>query len=177
MQGLQKQDQGYKTLKSTFGEYVISEEWEVVRFGDVSKVKRGASPRPIADPIYFGKGRGWIRIADVTRFFKYLTKTEDRLSSLGESKSVAVNEGDLIMSIAATVGKPIIVKMKACIHDGFVAFTNLSESVNAEFLYYLLSLIESKFASLGQQGTQSNINTELVARTVTPIKVDIPSGF
>jgi type I restriction enzyme, S subunit len=87
------------------------------------------------------------------------------------------------MSIAATVGKPIILKIKACIHDGFIMFSRLSKSVDTEFLYYLLTLMEnnlsssigveflyyflsqmeSKFDSLGQQGTQSNINTELVS--------------
>lgn len=144
--------------------YSIPEGWEITRFGNVAKIKRGASPRPIADPIYFGKGRGWIRISDVTKSSKYLERTEDYLSDIGESKSVPVNEGDIIMSIAATVGKPIILKMKACIHDGFVVFSELNKSMDREFLYYLLNQIESKLKSLGQHGTQSNINAELVAK-------------
>lgn len=168
MQRSHQQNSQYKIVKLTAGKYRIPEEWEVVKFGDISKIKRGASPRPIGDSQYFGKGRGWIRISDVTQSYKYLTKTKDYLSSIGESKSVAVNEGDLIMSIAATIGKPIILKMKACIHDGFVAFTNLSASVDTEFLYYLLKFMESKFANIGQHGTQSNINVELVSLATFP---------
>jgi len=95
-------------------------------------------------------------------------KTEDHLSKLGESKSVAVNEGDLIMSIEASVGISIIVKTKACIHDGFVAFTKLSETVDVEFLYYLLNSMESKFSNMGQHGTQSNITTEMVSMIYIP---------
>ncbi len=157
---------GYKTVKGLFGKEIeIPEEWEILEFRDIAKVRRGASPRPIENPKYFGYGRGWVRISDVSKSNKYLVKTRDYLSDLGESKSVAVNEGDVIMSIAATVGRPIVVKMKACIHDGFITFSNLSYKMNNEFLYYLLIKIESAFTSIGQHGTQSNINSELVSKT------------
>ncbi|MBM3911288.1 MAG: hypothetical protein FJ356_06535 [Thaumarchaeota archaeon] len=165
MQQLEKPRQGYKLVKSFFGNYEeIPQEWDFITFSDIASIKRGASPRPIEDPRYFGKGRGWIRIGDVSNSYKYLVKTTDYLSELGESKSVPVNEGDLIMSIAATVGKPIILKMKACIHDGFVTFSNLSSDINTEFLFYLLTKIENKLKSLGQHGTQSNLNADLVSR-------------
>jgi len=155
----------FKKVKSLFRKYEeIPENWDYVNFGSVAKIKRGASPRPIEDPKYFGGGRGWIRISDVSKSSKYIKKTEDHLSELGELKSVPVNEGDVIMSIAATVGRPIIVKMKACIHDGFITFSNLSDDINNEFLYYILKKIENKFSSMGQQGTQSNINSKLVSK-------------
>jgi len=157
---------GYKLVKSYFGKFEeIPEDWEYVNFGKVSRIKRGASPRPIEDPKYFGNGRGWIRISDVSKSSKYLEKTKDYLSELGESKSVPVNEGDIIMSIAASVGKPIIVKMKACIHDGFITFSNLSDDLDREFLYYLLTKIITKFSGRGQHGTQSNINSQIVSKT------------
>ena len=161
---LSKAKPGYKLVKSLFGKYAeIPEDWEFVRFGNVSKIKRGASPRPIQDPKYFGNGRGWIRISDVSKSNKYLEKTRDYLSKEGESESVVVNEGDIIMSIAATVGRPIILKMKACIHDGFIVFAELSKEINNEFLYYLLETLETSFSNMGQHGTQSNINSKLVS--------------
>lgn len=141
----------------------IPNEWELLLIKDISKVRRGASPRPIEDPRYFGHGRGWVRIADVTKSKKYLERTRDYLSELGESRSVAVNPGDLIMSIAATVGRPIIVKMNACIHDGFVLFSNLSNEIDVEFLYYLLISLQDKFRNIGQHGTQKNLNTVIVS--------------
>ena len=162
---IQKAKQGYKVVKSLFGNYEeIPEEWNFITFGEIAKIKRGASPRPIDDPKYFGKGRGWVRISDVSNSYKYLEKTTEYLSELGESKSVPVNEGDLIMSIAATVGKPILLKMRACIHDGFVTFSNLSPQIDTEFLFYLLSGIENRLKSLGQHGTQSNLNADLVSK-------------
>jgi len=157
------------TIHSRFKKIIkIPKEWEYKKLGDISDIKRGASPRPIADSKYFGSGRGWVRIADVSKSSKYLNKTKQQLSPLGESKSVEVNYGDVIMSIAATIGKPIIVQMKACIHDGFVVFTNLDKSMNATFLYYLLLKQENQFKSFGQHGTQTNLNIDLVSNAKFP---------
>ena len=156
----------FKKVKWFFGKEIkIPEEWEVTEFRKISVIKRGASPRPINDPKYFGQGRGWIRIQDISKSNKYLMQTKDYLSEVGEMKSIAVDKGDIIMSIAATVGKTIIVKMNACIHDGFIVFSNLSSKMNNEFLYYLLTNIENEFKNTGQHGTQSNINSELVSKT------------
>ena len=133
-------------------------------------MRRGASPRPIADPSYFSdKGRGWVRIADVTETYKYLRKTSQYLSQIGELKSVCVNPGDLIMSICATIGKPVLVDMKACIHDGFVVFRNLQKEVDTEFLFYMLQQYGTKFAGMKQTGTQGNLNTNLVGSTAIPL--------
>ncbi len=148
----------------------IPKDWEVVKINQISEVRRGASPRPIGDPKYFSdKGRGWVRISDVTSTYKYLRKTSQYLSKIGERKSVEVNPGDLIMSICATIGKPIIVDMKACIHDGFVVFRNLSSRINTEFLFYVLQRNELKFINMKQIGTQGNLNTALVGKTYVPL--------
>jgi len=150
----------------------IPEEWEVVKLGEVSKIKRGASPRPIDNPIYFTeekKGRGWIRIEDIAKSNKYLNATRQYLSKLGESKSVKVEVGDLIMSICATIGKPIIINMPACIHDGFVVLKNLSGKIDKHFLYYLIVSKEQEIEKLGQTGTQGNLNSTIVSNFLIPL--------
>jgi len=169
MQKLYAEGIGHTRFKETkIGR--LPKEWEVKRIGDFSKVRRGASPRPIADQRYFSKsGRGWIRIADVTSSNKKLRKTKQFLSELGVSKSVPVNPGDLIMSICATIGRPIIVDMKACIHDGFVQFYDFNSSIEIEYFYYLLQLLENHFVATGQAGTQKNLNTDIVRRTYVPV--------
>ncbi|MBX9598839.1 MAG: restriction endonuclease subunit S [Burkholderiales bacterium] len=130
--------------------------------GKYAKVRRGASPRPISDPKYFGGKVGWIRISDVTSSKKFLTKTDQYVSRLGESLSVRVNHGDLIMSICGTIGKPIIINMSACIHDGFVQLYDLN-GIDTEFLYYSLQYSEEKLIAQGQPGTQVNLNTNIVS--------------
>lgn len=133
----------------------------IKKIKEFAKIRRGASPRPINDPKYFGGNVGWVRIADVSASNKYLRKTTQYVSPLGESLSVRVDKGDLIMSIAGTVGRPMIVDMPACIHDGFVHIYDFSNA-NNEYLYYYLQFFEENIKSLGQSGTQTNLNTSIV---------------
>ena len=139
----------------------VPEHWDVRRVKTLSKVKRGASPRPIDDPKYFDlTGEyAWVRIADVTASNHYLEETTQKLSELGESLSVRLEPGSLFLSIAGSVGKPIITRIKCCIHDGFVYFPDLKD--NEEYLYQILST-PSPFFGLGKYGTQLNLNTDTV---------------
>lgn len=160
---------GHTKFKETeIGE--IPEEWELKKISSISKVRRGASPRPIDDKSYFSEnGPGWIRIGDLTGIYKYLNKTSQYLSEKGVAKSVPVKKGDLIMSICATIGKPIIINMEACIHDGFVLFEDIDNSIYPEFIFYFLLSNEEYFKSLKQEGTQGNLNTKIVGDVYIPI--------
>jgi len=126
-----------------------------------SAVLRGASPRPIEDPVYFDDDGeyAWVRISDVTAAGTYLHKTRQRLSELGASLSVKLEPGELFLSIAGSVGKPCITEIKCCIHDGFVYFPRLS--CNRKFLYYIFASGEP-YKGLGKLGTQLNLNTDTV---------------
>jgi type I restriction enzyme S subunit len=148
----------------------IPEQWEAKKIKRLCLVKRGASPRPIDDQIYFDDDGeySWVRISDVTSSSKYLEKTEQKLSKLGKSRSVAIEPGELFLSIAATVGKPIIANVKCCIHDGFVYFVGLKK--DKEYLFYLFSSGEL-YKGLGKLGTQLNLNTD----TIGDIKIPVPS--
>jgi type I restriction enzyme S subunit len=147
----------------------VPEHWEVRRIKSISSVKRGASPRPIEDPKYFdGSGEySWVRISDVTASVRYLERTKDKLSELGKALSVPLEPGSLFLSIAGSVGKPIITRVKCCIHDGFVYFPDFKG--NAEFLYRIFASGEL-YVGLGKLGTQLNLNTE----TVGSIRVGWP---
>ena len=145
-------------------EMVIPEGWLGTSIGALSKVKRGASPRPIKDPKWWGGSVGWTRISDVTSSVKYLNKTTDYLSKEGVAKSVRIPKGEVILSICATIGRPVIVNADACIHDGFVWFDGLSRGVDREFYYYFLSSKEESLSASRQTGTQGNLNTDIVSR-------------
>lgn len=147
----------------------IPAHWEVKSIKRTCLVKRGASPRPIDDPIYFDDNGeySWVRISDVTSSDRYLEKTEQRLSKLGESLSVRLEPGELFLSIAGSVGKPIITEIKCCIHDGFVYFWRYKN--DPEFLYYVFAC-GRPYQGLGKLGTQLNLNTD----TVGDIRVGWP---
>lgn len=147
----------------------VPRHWEVRKIRTLSIVKRGASPRPIEDPKYFDENGeyAWVRIADVSSSERYLEETTQKLSKLGASLSIKREPGDIFISIAGTVGKPIITHIKCCIHDGFVWFPYLKQ--NTEFLYYIF-MSGQPYLGLGKMGTQLNLNTE----TIGDIKVPIP---
>ncbi len=147
----------------------VPDDWTLSKVGELSQVKRGASPRPIQDPKWWGGSVGWVRISDVTRSHKYLTKTTQYLSDEGVSKSVRVATGEVILSICATIGRPIIVGVDACIHDGFVWFDKLKNSINREYWYYFLSSKENYLSGQRQSGTQGNLNTSIVAELECPL--------
>jgi len=160
----------YEKYKDSGVEWIgeIPEGWECLMIKRLSPVRRGASPRPIHDQKYFDdEGEfAWVRIADVSASERYLENTTQTLSDLGASLSVKRYPDDLFLSIAGTVGKPIITKIKCCIHDGFVYFPKLE--LNAEYLYYLFST-GLPYQGLGKWGTQLNLNTDTVGEIVIPI--------
>jgi type I restriction enzyme, S subunit len=150
----------------------IPSGWDVVSIKRLCSVKRGSSPRPIDDPKYFDE-RGefrWVRISDVSSSERYLEKTTQVLSELGSSLSTKRYPGDIFLSIAGSVGKPIISKIKCCIHDGFVWFDDLN--LDSEYLYYIFSLGQC-FQGLGKFGTQLNLNTETVGSIKIPLMTHI----
>lgn len=148
----------------------VPAHWEVLSIKRLSQVKRGASPRPIDNPDYFDDDGeyAWVRIADVTASNMYLLETTQRLSDLGKSFSVPLQPNSLFLSIAGSVGKPIITKIKACIHDGFVYFPEYKN--NIKFLYYIFCSGQP-YLGLGKMGTQLNLNTD----TVGAIKIALPT--
>jgi len=159
---------GYK--QSELGD--IPEDWDAIKMGDLAKIQRGASPRPIDNPIWFDRNSsvGWLRISDVSRTSKYLAETTQSLSDLGIENSRFVPANSLVMSICATVGKPIITHVDLCIHDGFVVFNGLS--TDYDYMYYVLKDLEDEWGKQGQTGSQMNLNTDLINNTYVAIPAD-----
>ena len=165
--------QQYAEYKDSGVEWLgeVPSDWDVVKIKHLSSVKRGASPRPIDDPKFFDDygDYAWVRIADVSASDMYLLNTTQTMSALGSSLSVKLEPNELFLSIAGTVGKPCINKIKACIHDGFVYFPDLK--IPNKYLFYIFAG-EQAYKGLGKMGTQLNLNTD----TVGDIKVALPKS-
>ena len=165
--------QQYAEYKDSGVEWLgeVPSDGDVVKIKHLSSVKRGASPRPIDDPKFFDDygDYAWVRIADVSASDMYLLNTTQTMSALGSSLSVKLEPNELFLSIAGTVGKPCINKIKACIHDGFVYFPDLK--IPNKYLFYIFAG-EQAYKGLGKMGTQLNLNTD----TVGDIKVALPKS-
>ena len=139
--------------------------------GELAEIVRGASPRPISDPKWFDANSdvGWLRISDVTNQNGRIRYLEQHISKLGQEKTRVITEPHLLLSIAATVGKPLINYVKTGVHDGFLIFLN--PKFDLEFMYQWLEMFRPEWNKYGQPGSQVNLNSDLVKNQ----KIAIPS--
>jgi type I restriction enzyme S subunit len=143
-------------------------EWEKKELGELAEIVRGASPRPIEDPRWFDSESsvGWLRIRDVTEQDGRIHFLEQRISKLGQEKTRVLHERHLLLSIAASVGKPVVNYVETGVHDGFLIFKK--PLFELEFMYQWLKSFETKWQQFGQPGSQVNLNSDIVKNlTVT----------
>lgn len=146
----------------------FSGEWKEKELGELAEIVRGASPRPIEDPKWFDNQSnvGWLRIRDVTEQDGRIHYLEQRISKLGQEKTRVLHEKHLLLSIAASVGKPVINYVQTGVHDGFLIFKK--PLFELEFMYQWLKSFEAKWQQFGQPGSQVNLNSDIVkSQTVT----------
>lgn len=130
--------------------------------GEVSDIVRGSSPRPISDSKWFDTNSkvGWLRISDVTSQQGRIKKLDQHLSKLGEEKTRVLLSPHLLLSIAASVGYPVINYVPTGVHDGFLIFKNPKFQLNYGF--YWLQNNKNKWQKYGQPGSQVNLNSSIV---------------
>lgn len=148
--------------------YKVPKNWCWCFLGNIAFIRRGASPRPIKTYVTENEaGINWIKIGD-TNGGKYITHVNEKITEEGAKKSVFVEEGTLLLSNSMSFGHPYILKVKGCIHDGWLALTP-SEVINKEYLYYALLASEWYFEQVAVGTAVRNLNSERVAGTPTPL--------
>ena len=148
-----------------FPEFFETDEWKVEELGDISEIVRGGSPRPIQD--YQTKdvdGLNWLKIADVSSESKYITETKEKVIKEALSSTREVNPGDLILSNSMSFGRPYILKITTCIHDGWIAIRKISPNTFENYLYYLISSESSQnYFQINAAGAAvKNLNAEII---------------
>lgn len=143
----------------------FTNDWEQRKLGDMANILRGASPRPIKDKKWFDTNSriGWIRISDVTSQNGRVYTLGQHLSKKGQEKTRVVSSQTLLLSIAASVGYPVITYVETGVHDGFVIFDK--PKFNLDFMFFKLQSIQNIWNKYGQAGSQVNINSSIVANT------------
>ena len=154
--------QGYK--QTDVG--VIPEDWSCVKFGEKVKIYRGGSPRPIQAYITTSsKGINWIKIGDVGENDKYICSTQEKIIPEGVAKSREVRKGDFILSNSMSFGRPYILGIDGCIHDGWLTIQEYKNTFCTEYLYYLLSsdLVYQQYISMAAGSSVKNLNKDKVS--------------
>ncbi|WP_314087469.1 restriction endonuclease subunit S [Lactococcus chungangensis] len=157
--------------KRRFKEFQNADAWEQRELGDLAEIVRGASPRPIQNPKWFDRNSeiGWLRISDVTEQNGRIHFLEQRISEAGQGKTRVLHSSHLLLSIAATVGKPVVNYVPTGVHDGFLIFLN--PKFDLEFMFQWLEMFRPQWQKYGQPGSQVNLNSDLVKNQ----KIFIPS--
>ena len=146
---------------------------EYVKLGEIVSISRGASPRPIKNFITDDEnGIPWIKIGDVSPESKYILSTKERITKEGADKSKYLQKGAFILSNSMSFGRPYILGIDGCIHDGWISMNNFKASINSSFLYYLLrcDFIQGFWASKANNGgAVTNLNSDIVRSTPIPL--------
>ncbi|EJL6264179.1 restriction endonuclease subunit S [Vibrio cholerae] len=149
----------------------VPEHWDVTKFGYISQVVRGGSPRPAGDPTLFdGDYSPWVTVAEITKDDEiYLSETETFLTKKGSEQCRVFTSGTLLLSNSgATLGVPKILSINANANDGVVGFENLT--LNSEFAYFYLSTLTHDLRERIKQGSgQPNLNTDIVKNIFVPV--------
>ena len=146
---------------------------EYKKLGEIATVLRGASPRPIKKYITNSTdGVNWIKIGDVSAGSKYITQTKEKVTKDGAEKSRRVHKGDFILSNSMSFGRPYILTIEGCVHDGWLVISDFQSVFTSDFLYYLLSSSSvqqemKKRASFG--GAVQNLNADIVKDLSLPM--------
>ena len=136
------------------------------------QIERGGSPRPIDAFITDApNGLNWVKIGDAPTQGNYITKTAEKIRPEGLSKTREVHPGDLILSNSMSFGKPYIMGIDGCIHDGWLLIRNTYGVFDLTFLCHLLGTPQmlSQYRSLAAGSTVNNLNKELVGNTYVTI--------
>lgn len=161
-------------VKSQFIEMFGYKNDDMKTIDDVANICRGASPRPIAKYVTDDEnGINWIKIGDVAEEDIYITHTAEKITEDGAKKSRAVEPGDFILSNSMSFGRPYIVGIQGCVHDGWLIISDYQDYLDPLFFYYELrsDLVQRQFDGSANGSCVKNLNSDLVKK----VKIHIPS--
>ncbi|MBL8422315.1 MAG: restriction endonuclease subunit S [Candidatus Accumulibacter phosphatis] len=140
----------------------FSGAWEVKRLGDLADMGSGGTPLSSVAAYYDGD-IPWVSISDMTKGGKTIESTERNLTALGFANSAAqmFPAGTVLYAMYASLGECSIAGIPLCSSQAILGIRP-RDKLHREFLYYYLDSLKATVKTLGQQGTQANLNKGMV---------------
>ena len=160
-------------VKSQFIEMFGNKNDDMKTIDDIANICRGASPRPIAKYVTDDEdGVNWIKIGDVTEDDIYITHTAEKITKEGAKKSKPVEPGDFILSNSMSFGRPYILDIHGCVHDGWLIISDYQDYLDPLFFYYELrsDLVQRQFDGSANGSCVKNLNSDLVKK----VRIHVP---
>ena len=152
--------------------YNIPNNWKWTKFDYLATIVRGGSPRPIKDYLTDAhEGINWIKIGDTSPNSYFINNVKEKIKPEGVKKSRFVEKGSLLLSNSMSFGRPYILNVEGCIHDGWL---NIKCKNNYFYNIYILYLLSSKYfynimSNKSSGSVVSNLNIDKVKELVVPI--------
>ena len=146
--------------------------WEQRKFSDLVVIERGGSPRPIdAFITEDSDGLNWVKIGDAPEMGRYITSTSEKIKPEGLSKTRQVFPGDLVLSNSMSFGRPYIMAVQGCIHDGWLLIRDTQKKFSPVYLCHMLSTSQmlNQYRMFAAGSTVNNLNKELVGNANVPV--------
>jgi len=137
-------------------------EWEVKRLGDVAEMGSGGTP-PSSVPVFYDGDIPWASISDMTKGGKVIMSTDRNLTRAGFMNSAAhmFPAGTILYAMYASLGECSIAGISLCTSQAILGIHPKNKLIG-EYLYYFLTSLKGIVKTLGQQGTQANLNKGMV---------------
>ena len=156
--------------KNYYGD--LPKTWLIIKIGQVLDVYRGGSPRPIESFLTTKQGGiNWVKIGDTIQGDKYIVSCKQKIIKDGLSKTRLIQPGDLLLTNSMSFGRPYISKIYGAVHDGWLVFSDFSNSFDKDYLFYLLSSVSilEQFKSTVSGAVVKNLNIDKVKNTNIPL--------
>lgn len=150
----------------------VPSNWKWTKFDYLATIVRGGSPRPIKDYLTDAPdGINWIKIGDTSSNSYFINNVKEKIKPEGMKKSRFVEKGSLLLSNSMSFGRPYILNVEGCIHDGWL---NIKCKNDYFYNIYILYLLSSKYfynimSNKSSGSVVSNLNINKVKELIIPI--------
>ena len=152
--------------------FEIPSNWRWTTFDNISTIVRGGSPRPIKDFLTTSDdGINWIKIGDTSPNDIYINHVKEKIKPDGMKRSRFVEKGSLLLTNSMSFGRPYILNVDGCIHDGWL---NIKDKNKNYYNLYMVYLLSSKYfynvmSDKSSGAVVSNLNIDKVKSMLIPI--------
>jgi type I restriction enzyme S subunit len=140
----------------------FSGDWVERKLGEVADMGSGGTP-PSSIAAYYDGEIPWVSISDMTKGGKVIMSTDRNLTREGFSNSAAqmFPVGTVLYAMYASLGECSVAGISLCSSQAILGIRP-KDRLSGEFLYYFLTSLKPMVKTLGQQGTQANLNKRMV---------------
>lgn len=145
-------------------------EWEVVQLGQVARITSGGTPDR-SNPDYWGGSIPWVKTGEIKRCA--IRGTSEHITDLGLNNSAAkiFPQGTVLMAMygqGQTRGRVGWLEVPACTNQACAAIEP-DPKISRRFVYHFLDHHYEAIRTIGNEGSQKNLNISLIKSISIPI--------